>query len=83
MKNIIVAEKRGDSSNGGERSFDVALVDWEMAGWLPEFWEYFCASIPFNYVGWDDDWCWRTGHFLPVYFAETAVMRELDRDMGF
>lgn len=84
-RNIIVTE-RSDSSPGSEaraRQFDVTLVDWEMAGWLPDYWEYFCASLMFLLVGWDgeDDWCWQAGRFLPVFLAETAVMREFDKDM--
>lgn len=82
MRNIVVAEKGNSLSNEGERSFDVALVDWEMAGWLPEFWEYFCASLFFDLLGWEDDWCWRTGEFLEVRLAENAVMRMFDKDMG-
>ena len=81
-RNIVVAEKRSHSLNEGERSFDVALVDWEMAGWLPDYWEYFCASLSFNYLGWEDDWCWRTGQYLDVWLAEAAVMRMFDKDMG-
>ena len=82
-RNIVVAEKKkSDSLSEGDRSFDVALVDWEMAGWLPEYWEYFCASLSFGYLGWDDDWCWRTGEFLEVRLAEAAVMRMFDKDMG-
>lgn len=82
-RNNVVAEKRSDSLNERERSFDVALVDWEMAGWLPDYWEYFCASLSFDYLGWeDDDWCWRTGEFLEVRLAEAAVMRMFDKDMG-
>jgi hypothetical protein len=37
MRNIIVAEKGSNSLNGGERGFDIAIVDWEMAGWLPQW----------------------------------------------
>jgi hypothetical protein len=82
MRNIVVAEKGSNSLSEGDRSFDVAVVDWEMAGWLPEFWEYFCASQFFDTLGWEDDWCWRTGDFLEVRLAETAVMRMFDKDMG-
>lgn len=80
-KNIIVAEKESKSPNG-ERTFDIVLVDWEMAGWLPEFWEYFCVSMSSQYDSWEDDWFLRVGHFLAVRLAETAVMRMFDKDMG-
>ncbi|KJY01912.1 phosphotransferase enzyme family protein [Zymoseptoria brevis] len=69
------------SSEGGARSFNVALVDWEYAGWYPDFWEFFCASSMFDIVSWEEDWCWRTEQFLQVWPAKTAMMRMLDRDM--
>ena len=61
--------------NEGVRSFDVALVYWEVAGWSPDYWEYFCASLSFEYLGWEDYWCWRTGEFLEERLPEAAVMR--------
>ncbi|OJD11964.1 hypothetical protein AJ78_07365 [Emergomyces pasteurianus Ep9510] len=67
----------------GERSFDVVLVDWDFAGWYPDFWEFFTASTPFAYVYWEDDWCWRVQEFLHVWPAETAVMRMIDKDLGW
>ena len=81
QKNIIVAE---DISCGKdkERSFNVTLVDWENAGWYPKFWEFFCASLPFKFVYWEDDWCWRTQEFLQVWPAENAMMHSLENDMG-
>ncbi|KAK4499339.1 hypothetical protein PRZ48_009852 [Zasmidium cellare] len=59
-RNIIVSEK-ARSERAGDRSFDVILVDWESAGWLPDFWEYFAASAFFVVDGWADDWCLRVG----------------------
>lgn len=81
-KNIIVHEKGRDAINA-DRQFDITLIDWEMAGWLPEFWEYFSASTSFQYASWEDDWCLRVGHFIPVQLAETAVMRMFDKDSGY
>ncbi|UJO22777.1 uncharacterized protein CLAFUR5_12175 [Fulvia fulva] len=76
--NIMVAET---SSGGEERDFEVMLVDWELAGWYPDFWEFFCTSSTFDYVYWEEDWCWRTEQFLQVWPAKTAMMRMLDKDM--
>lgn len=80
-KNIMVHDNGRKAANAG-RQFDITLIDWEMAGWLPEIWEYFSASISFQYASWDDDWCLRVGHFLPVQLAQTAVMRMFDQDAG-
>lgn len=81
-KNIMVVENPRGRDNGG-RSFDVVIVDWETAGWYPEYWEYFCASSTFHFVSWDDDWCWYAEQFLQVWPAETALMLMLDKDMGY
>lgn len=76
--NIMVAEVL---SNNGKRSFDVMLVNWESAGWYPDFWEFFCASSSFDLVYWEEDWCWRTEQFLQLRPAKIAMMRMLDKDM--
>ncbi|KAF2163979.1 hypothetical protein M409DRAFT_25753 [Zasmidium cellare ATCC 36951] len=78
-RNILLVEKRR-CERTGERVFEVVLVDWESAGWGPEFWECFCASVFFRVDGWDDEWCLRVGEFAGVYLAEAAVMREFHRD---
>ncbi|KAI1907376.1 hypothetical protein LOZ58_006523 [Ophidiomyces ophidiicola] len=80
QKNIMVAENAARRNNQGERSFDVALVDWADAGWYPEFWEFFSASMLFRLVYWETDWCWRAQEFLQVYPAELALMRMFDKD---
>jgi hypothetical protein len=36
-----------------EVAYDVALVDWEKAGWCPSYWEYCSASWSFRF---NDDW---------------------------
>lgn len=43
-KNIMV--DRVGSHEDGSRIFKISLIDWEIAGWYPEYWE-FCSS---NYV---------------------------------
>ncbi|WEW60029.1 hypothetical protein PRK78_005512 [Emydomyces testavorans] len=81
QKNIVVAENNASRLNDhGERSFDVMLVDWESAGWCPDFWEIFCASSSPLFLSWDDDWCWRIHEFLQVWPAEMAIMRMIDKD---
>ena len=80
-KNIMVTETEGDQANE-ERDFDVVLVDWEAAGWYPDFWEFFCASSTFDFVYWEEDWCWCAKQFLKVRPAELAMMRMFDKDMA-
>ncbi|KAL3462788.1 kinase-like domain-containing protein [Aspergillus heterothallicus] len=83
QKNIMVVESTGQKNEHGERAFDVVLVDWADAGWYPEFWEFFCASSPPMFMYWDHDWCWRIQQFLTVKFPELAMMRMIDKDLGF
>jgi hypothetical protein len=80
-KNIIIAEIEGGQGNG-ERDFDFVLVDWEMAGWYPDFWEFFCASSTFDFVYWEEEWCWCAQQMLQVKPAELAMMRMFDKDMA-
>ncbi|KAJ5701155.1 phosphotransferase enzyme family protein [Penicillium malachiteum] len=80
QKNIMVVENKIVNSEGG-RSFDVVLVDWESAGWFPDYWEFFIASWALSFH-WEDEWSWRAQEFLPVFPAELAVLQQIDRDMG-
>ncbi|KAJ5963529.1 uncharacterized protein N7479_003405 [Penicillium vulpinum] len=80
QKNIMVVENTSHLND--ERSFDVVLVDWENAGWFPDFWEFFCASFPLHFQ-WDEDWSWRVQEFVQVWPAEMAVMHLIDRELGW
>ena len=50
-KNILLVD-RSQQGAGQLRTFAVAIVDWEDAGWYPSYWEYFAAFVGFR---WDDD----------------------------
>lgn len=80
-QNIMVTTRPSDTNAVGERSFDVSIIDWEKAGWLPDYWEAFCASALFDMVYWEEDWCWLTEQFLHVSAPELALMLMLDKDM--
>lgn len=82
QKNIMVAENTSRRNDQGGRSFDVVLVDWENSGWLPDFWEFFCASDRFIFQ-WDEDWSWRVQEFVQVWPAEMAIMQLIDKDLGY
>jgi hypothetical protein len=45
----------------------VTLIDWEMAGWYPDYWEYSIAACGF---GFDDDWPNKVGDILDPYLVE-------------
>ncbi|KAL1587945.1 hypothetical protein WHR41_03368 [Cladosporium halotolerans] len=79
-RNILVTESDSGADDQGNRSFDIALVDWEMAGWLPDWWEFFSASSLFDMISWDEDWCWLTEEFLQVRAPEVALMLMFDKD---
>lgn len=40
---IIMVERVG--SRGGSPQFRITLLDWESAGWYPEFWDFCNAAI--------------------------------------
>ena len=80
-KNIMVSETEGDRGSG-ERDFDIVLVDWEAAGKFPDFWEFFCTPSTFDFVSWEEHWCWCAKQFLQVYPAELATMHMFDKDMA-
>lgn len=82
QKNIMVVENPSRPNRQGGRSFDIMLVDWENAGWLPDFWEFFCASSPLNFE-WDEDWSCRVQEFVQVWPAEMAIMQLIDKDLGW
>lgn len=80
--NIMVEPKAGNSPDEVTRDFAITLIDWEDAGWYPEFWEFFTASSMFDIASWEDDWCQYAQEIMPVMLGELAVMRMLDKDMG-
>ncbi|GCB20805.1 hypothetical protein AAWM_03690 [Aspergillus awamori] len=76
QKNIMVVENF--QNNQDRRS----LVDWENAGWFPDFWEGFCASCPLHFYR-DEDWSWRVQEFIQFWPAEMSMMHLIERDLGW
>ncbi len=77
--NIIVRKvaPREGCINAGqmlEDEFEVTIIDWEKAGWYPNYWEY-CLAI--CALRWDDDWCLYIQDFLPLYHAEALWLQML------
>lgn len=78
-KNMILVE-HDESTPERLRSCKVAIVDWESAGWYPEYWEYFAAFVAFR---WNDDWPSRFEEFLNAYPAATSMMAMLYKELFF
>ena len=67
-KNMILKE-------GGE----IVLIDWETAGWYPEYWEY--ALAMFACGSWEDDWHEYVAGMLTEYPNEYAWFDMLRREL--
>lgn len=68
-KNIIVSKIPVDRKVGGHivEDYQVSVIDWEMSGWYPTYWEYCMTAICFR---WDDDWPSRVEAILQPYRIE-------------
>jgi hypothetical protein len=74
QKNNILINKSGNS-------MEVALVDWEFAGWSPTFWEY---AINFSILDCFREWPEYFKEILTPYHVEADVLRSCFRDLwGF
>jgi len=78
-QNIMVQEQLGTD---GERDFKLTgIVDWEMVGWYPRYWEYamfFAESL------WDGDWEAKVETFVDPWPLEATMFRLLKVDIeGF
>ncbi|KAI1254016.1 hypothetical protein MGN70_004411 [Eutypa lata] len=67
-KNVVIAE------NGTP-----VLIDWETAGWFPEYWEY--ALSMFACGAWEDDWHAYVAKILDEYPNEFAWFDMLRREL--
>ncbi|BDD57420.1 hypothetical protein MAP00_002783 [Monascus purpureus] len=80
-KNILVRRVSLETSSGlPTESFEVALIDWEDAGWYPCYWEYCVIFVAFN---WQDDWLMRAEEILHPWPSEAAMLRMLYQDLWF
>jgi hypothetical protein len=81
-KNIIV-QNISSATTGGADDLRLALVDWEVAGWYPSYWEYTMAFISFIWDENDDDWPERVEGFLPVKAAEASMFKLIHQNLWF
>ncbi|TPX25060.1 hypothetical protein DIZ76_010509 [Coccidioides immitis] len=73
-KNVIIRRLPGNA-NTNTNQYEVTLIDWELAGWYPSYWEYsvaMCASR------WDDDWDEWVAKILQPFNAEFPWLRMLE-----
>ncbi|KAL4935219.1 hypothetical protein BDV06DRAFT_229026 [Aspergillus oleicola] len=68
-KNILV-ERLEDRD--GRPEFRITLLDWESAGWYPEFWDFCNATIACRYK---PDWLELVPDILDQYAVEFLMMR--------
>lgn len=78
-KNIIVRRVQTQAGLASE-SFEVALIDWEEAGWYPSYWEYSSVFVAFE---WRDDWPERLEQIVDPWPSEAAALRMLYQDLWF
>lgn len=77
-RNIIV--KRTTSEHGGPNTMDLTIIDWEMSGWYPEYWE-FCNSIIFNTF--HAEWLDIAQDIMDVYTNEYLLMQRIRNICSF
>lgn len=78
-KNILV-RRQEDQAGPVCDQFDIAIVDWEEAGWYPSYWEYCCVFVAFE---WRDDWPMRLEQIVDPYPGEAAVVKMLYQDLFY
>lgn len=67
QKNILVQRiPENERTNEFDSKFRVTLIDWEAAGFYPEFWD-FCLSA---FLGWDNGWIDYVDRAMKPYWDE-------------
>ena len=71
-QNIMAQEQPGAEGQTDRRFLLTGIIDWEEAGWYPQYWEY--ANL-FAYAHWEDDWEAKAELFLDPYPCEAALLK--------
>lgn len=77
-RNIMV-HRKDTKEDGSAGIFDIKIIDWEMSGWYPEYWEFCNASV------WDSskpEWLDAVQKMMAVYPKE-YLMLKLTRSIVF
>lgn len=70
-KNIIIRQLPDCANNS---QYEVTLIDWELAGVPPSYWEY---SVAMCATKWDDDWDECAAKILQPFHAEFPWLKML------
>ncbi|KAF2107769.1 kinase-like domain-containing protein [Lophiotrema nucula] len=62
-------------------SFEIAIVDWEVAGWYPSYWEFAIEFATLEW--WVDDWPKYLEQAIEPWPFEAAVFRMIYQDLWF
>ncbi|KAL8867550.1 MAG: hypothetical protein Q9174_005593 [Haloplaca sp. 1 TL-2023] len=76
-KNIMV-ERRSPKVLDNEDDFNLVVLDWEDAGWYPNYFEYFLCYTGFF---WDDDWPEMLETCLDAFPVETLMVMPIYHDI--
>lgn len=71
-RNIIV--RKTDSDTGDHGKIELTIIDWEMSGWYPEYWE-FCNSLIINTFA--TEWLDIVQDTMRVYTNEYLLMQKV------
>ncbi|GAD98892.1 conserved hypothetical protein [Paecilomyces variotii No. 5] len=69
-KNILI--ERTSGGRDGCREFKISLLDWESAGWYPEFWDFCNATVACRFK---PDWLELVPDILDQYTVEFLMMQ--------
>ncbi|KAB8257980.1 kinase-like domain-containing protein [Aspergillus pseudonomiae] len=69
-KNIMVQE--AESHGGGSPKLKITIIDWEIAGWYPEYWDFCNATISCRFK---PDWLALIPDILDEYPVEYLMMQ--------
>ena len=83
-KNIIVRRRTGAGNKASEPNdfptLDVTIIDWEISGWYPEYWEFCNSSIAGAHR---PHWLDLVQKIMPVYNHEYLMMQTIRRLLFF
>ncbi|KAF2166895.1 hypothetical protein M409DRAFT_22947 [Zasmidium cellare ATCC 36951] len=78
LKNIMV-HRVGSKEDGSAGVFEVKIIDWEMSGWYPEYWEFCNATV---WDGLKPDWLDAVQEMM-VGYSKEYLMLKLIRSIVF
>lgn len=80
-QNILVREDVTGAGEEQQRRYVVsAVVDWESAGWYPDYWEYAGSFVDFD---WIDDWPEKYELVVETRPLEAALLKFVRQDLDF